>query len=232
MCTSPIQMTEVERVQGGSGQAEQVVGPEFSPLSEAQKDRYEKGGHSSTATVQITLSLSFGGTSVQRAEEGPALSRHVQPCGGTLRRGGRDGRCPVPAPERRCGGALGSARPGCGLGEQKRLRPSPRARYLAEAEVKKGKTSLLQREGSSRSPAGPGVAGLGGSRPAPGLRAGGRRPFLPPATPRPAGQAAPAVRSAAGAGGRARRRRRGGGVGGGGRGGGARAARRAGPEVG
>lgn len=84
MCTSPIQMTEVERVQGGSGQAEQVVGPEFSPLSEAQKDRYEEGGRSSTATVQITLSLSFGGTSVRRAEEGPALSRHVRPCGGTL----------------------------------------------------------------------------------------------------------------------------------------------------
>lgn len=95
----------------GTGQAGQNAGPELSHLSRAQKDGCEEGGHSRTTREQISLSLRFGGTSVLRAAEGPALSRHVQPCGGTLQRGGRD-TAPSPRPERRCGGALGSARGG------------------------------------------------------------------------------------------------------------------------
>lgn len=97
------------RAEEGTGQAEQDAGPEFAHLSGAREEWRGEGGHSSTATLQVTLSPDFSGTSVLRQEEGPALPMHAQPCAETLRRAGRDAACPrTPAPPRR-GTALSAA---------------------------------------------------------------------------------------------------------------------------
>lgn len=61
-------------MQEGIEQAEQSAGPEYLRLSGAQRDWNEEGDHSTTATVQITLSPCFGGIPVLWAEEGSAPS--------------------------------------------------------------------------------------------------------------------------------------------------------------